>query len=320
MTSTVDGALTAEQLETLRGPLTGYCYRMLGAAADTDDAVQESIVRAYRHRDRFDPTRARLSTWVHAIATNVCLDLLRAAPRRALLSGLDPAQPGDPLGVPLPPDRWVEPMPSTRVLASDPADRVAQRETVRLAFIAALQQLAPRQRAALLLRDVLAFSAAETATILETTVPAVNSALQRARAVLDAERPSPDGLTDPDDPQHRELLQRYVIAFESHDIPALTALLREDAASTMPPFAWWLRGRDAVTAAMGAADACAGDRLLLVELNGGLGLAQYRPADDGVLEPFALIEVEVRGSLISRCTTFLGSGARFTEFGLPAHP
>ena len=309
---------TIEELEAHRAALTGYCYRMLGSAADTDDAVQETLIRAYRHADRYDPRRARLSTWLHHIATNVCLDMLRGARRRALCVDLGPAAVGPDLGAPLRAERFVEPMPDARLFGvDDPADRVVRRETVRLAFIAALQWLSPKERAALVLRDVLAFSARESADVLGTSVAAVNSALQRARSTLAEHRPHAADVLDPDDDDQRELLARYVSAFEAHDVPGLRALLHEDATSSMPPFAWWLRGADTIADAVAASDACAGDRLLPVAINGSPGFGQYRPGPDGRLVPFALLLVEVRGDRVAHLVTFLGSEQRFPELGLP---
>ncbi|MCC3761615.1 RNA polymerase subunit sigma-70 [Glycomyces sp. TRM65418] len=313
-------AIAVEELESLRAPLTRYCYRLLGSAADTDDAVQETLIRAARSADRYDPGRARLTTWVHRIATNICIDMLRGARRRALAIDLGPAAESGGLGAPLPPERFVEPMPDRRLFGTaDPGEVVQERETVRLAFIALLQRLTPRQRAALVLRDVLSFSARETAEILETTVAAVNSSLQRARAALETDRPEPVDVFDPADPRQRELLRRYVAAFESHDVAGLTALLREDAATSMPPFAWWVRGGARIAALMARSEACAGDRLLPTAVNGSAGFGQYRPDAEGRLVPFALILVELREMRVSETVTFLGSGGRFAEFGLPEH-
>jgi RNA polymerase sigma-70 factor (ECF subfamily) len=307
-----------EDLEAYRAPLTGYCYRLLGSVADTDDAVQETLIRASRKMADFDPQRARLTTWLHKIATNICIDMLRAANRRALAVDLGPAAEGADLGVPLSPARFVEPMPDARLFGvEDPADRVVARETVRLAFIAALQWLSPRQRAALVLRDVLAFSAQESAVILETSVASVTSALQRARASLAERPPVATEVLNLKDVGQRELLADYVAAFEAHDIARLTALLREDATSSMPPFAWWLSGADRIAAVMAASDACAGDRLLPTSINGSPGFGQYRPGPDGRLEPFALLLVEVAAGRVAHLVTFLGSQARFAEFGLP---
>lgn len=307
-----------EELDAHRAPLTGYCYRMLGSAADADDAVQETLIRASGRIADFDPRRARLTTWLHHIATNICIDMLRGARRRALAIDLGPSAESADLGVPLPPDRFIEPMPDARLFGvDDPADRVVARESVRLAFIAALQRLSPRQRAALVLRDVLAFSAKESAEVLDTSVASVNSALQRARACLAENPPVASDVLDPQDAEQQDLLARYVTAFEAHDIPRLRALLHEDATSSMPPFAWWLRGADRIADVMAASDACAGDRLLPVSINGSPGFGQYRPGPNGQPEPFALLLVEVVSGRVAHLITFLGSQARFPEFGLP---
>jgi len=216
----------------------------------------------------------------------------------------------------LSPDHFVEPMPDARLIsATDPAEIAQQRETVRLAFVAALQLLAPRQRAVLVLREVLAFSAEETADMLGTSVAAVNSALQRARSRLAANRPAVTDVLRPDDAQ-RDLLDRYVAAFEAHDISALRQLLRDDAISSMPPFDWWLDGGDRIAEVMSSGDACVGDRLVPVAINGSPGFGQYR-LDNGVPRPFALLLVETMGDRVSHLTTFLGITDRFAEFGLP---
>src|SRR6185437_11631537 len=201
--------------------------------------------------------------------------------------------------------------------AQDPGEVVLARESIRLAFIAALQYLAPRQRAVLVLRDVLAFTAQETAQILGTTVPAVNSALQRARASLEAQRPDASEIGDPENVQQEELLRRYVTAFEAHDVAGLKAILREDALTSMPPFAWRLAGAETIAEVMGASDSCAGARLVPCRMNGAIGFGQYRPGDDNVLRPFALIAVHIWGGQIARIVTFLGTQERFPEFGLP---
>ena len=313
------GELAIEDLEALRVPLTGYCYRLLGSSADTDDAVQETLIRASSRGDQYDPSRARLSTWVHGIATHVCIDMLRSAKRRALVVDLGQATShGEALGAPLPSDVWLEPMPDSRLIATqDPGELVVERESIRLAFIAVLQYLAPRQRAVLVLRDVLAFTALETAQILGTTVPAVNSALQRARASLNTQRPNPFEIGDPETVQQGELLRRYVAAFEAHDVAGLKAILREDAVTSMPPFAWRLTGAETVAAVVGASDSCAGAKLVSCRMNGALGFGQYRPGDDKVLRPFALVAVQVWGGQIAQIVTFLGTEHRFHEFGLP---
>ncbi|KAA0021268.1 sigma-70 family RNA polymerase sigma factor, partial [Antrihabitans cavernicola] len=305
---------TIDQLEALRGPLTGYCYRMLGSAADTDDAVQETMIRAHRALDSYDAELSRLSTWVHRIATNICLDMLRGAQRRATAIDFGPARtgPGE-LGSPLSQGLFVEPMPDARTIAAtDPAAIAEQRDSVRIAFIAALQLLAPRQRAVLILREVLAFSAEEAADVLETSVPAINSALQRARTRLAANRLQPNDVFESDDPEQRKLLEQYVVAFEAHDVVALERLLREDPRSSMPPFAWWIDGRDAILAVTAASSACEGDRLIPVPINGSPGFGQYRLG-----RPFAFVLAELRDGKIAHLTTFLGTADRFGEFGLP---
>ncbi|WP_233608727.1 RNA polymerase subunit sigma-70 [Nocardia stercoris] len=304
-------------LDALRVPLTGYCYRMLGSAADAEDAVQETLIRACARLDTFDPARARLSTWVHAIATNICLDMLRAAWRRMLVWEGPAGADFDPDAV-LPGERWVEPAPDARLIGpDDPADVVIRRESVRLAFVAALQHLPPRQRAALVLREVLEFTAADVAGMLGTSTAAVNSAVQRARATLNEVRPAPTAALDLADARDRELLDRYTTAFETHDVELLASLLCADVETSMPPFAWRVTGRGAFLAMFAATDACVDDRLVPVAFNGSAGFGQYRPDTAGVLRPFALIAVEARDGRIARTVTFLGSGDRFPEFGLP---
>jgi RNA polymerase sigma-70 factor (ECF subfamily) len=231
---------------------------------------------------------------------------------------MGPATNSADLGVPLSADRFVEPMPDARLFGmTDPAEHVVGRETVRLAFLAALQRLSPRQRAALLLRDVLSFSAREAAEVLDCSVGSVNSALQRARAALAVDPPEKGDVLDPSNPDQRELLGRYVAAFEAHDVAQLTQLLREDAASSMPPFAWWLSGAARIAGAMAATDACAGDRLLPTAINGAPGFGQYRPDRDGELRPFALVVLELWAGRVAHIITFLGTEERFAEFGLP---
>ncbi|TDD25107.1 sigma-70 family RNA polymerase sigma factor [Nonomuraea diastatica] len=294
-----------EELEHHRVALTGYCYRMLGSGFEAEDAVQETFVRAWR---TYDPARGGLRPWLFHLATNVCFDMLRGPQRRARAMDLGPAAtPGDALGEPLPESRWVQPVPDARVL--DPAELAVTRETIRLAFVAALQHLPPRQRAVLILRDVLKWSAAETATLLSTTVASVNSTLQRARAKL-----PPAG--EADETVDESLLARYVSAFERYDVTALVALLHEDATSSMPPFAWWLRGREHIrtvlTAAAASGDApCAGSRLLPARANGSPAFGQYLNG-----EPFALVVLDVAGGRIAGETTYLDPGL-FPFFGLP---
>ena len=278
-----------ERLAALRGELVGYAYRMLASPFEAEDAVQETLLRAWKHAADYDPARGALRTWVYRIATNVCLDMLRAAGRRALCTDFAASGFDEP---PLPPGAWVLPF------LEDPAAEAERRDSVRLAFVAALQHLPPRQRAVLLLRDVLCWHADEVAELLETTVPAVTSALQRARGAIRApDSPAPTPVA-----AQRELVERYADAFHRYDIAAIVALLRADAIAAMPPFRWWIRGAEAIGQVMAAADgACDGARLLPAWANGAPALWQYRAG-----EPFALIVFDFDGELISGVTTFLG--------------
>jgi RNA polymerase sigma-70 factor (ECF subfamily) len=300
--------LAPPSLEAHRVELTAYCYRMLGSGFEAEDAVQETLLRAWR---TYDAERGPLRPWLYRIATTVCVDMLRSAQRRARPMDLGaPAPPGPSLGVPLPPERWVRPIHTP--LVRDPAEAAEQRETIRLAFVAALQHLPPKQRATLILRDVLAWQAAEVAELLDTTVASVNSALQRARATL-ATRPLPKS---PLDSGHEELLRQYMDAFARYDVARLTALLHEDVTSSMPPFRWWLRGRAAVEAAMSAGGTpCRDAHLLPTSVNGCPALGQYFA--DG--SPFALVVLEVTGGRITEVTTHLDLAEHLSRFGLPAH-
>lgn len=313
---------THAHLEAFRVGLTGYCYRMLGSAFDADDAVQETLLRAWQRFDQFDRARAPLRSWLYTIATNVCLDMLRGRQRRALAMDLGPASPvGAALGAPLPQAAWLQPIPDGRTLEAggDPADEVVGRETIRLAFVAALQHLPPRQRAVLILRDVLRWPADEVATLLDGTVAAVNSALQRARATMASARIAPADGYAPLDASQQELLGRYCDAFERYDVEALVSLLHEDATMTMPPFAWWLAGRQAIRQALLAAGApCDGARLVPTVANGSPAFAQYRPTHGaGGYQPFALVVLDVAGGSIRDITTFLDAERLFPLFDLP---
>lgn len=288
------------ELERHRGELAGYCYRMLGSGFEAEDAVQETLTRAWK---TFDPGRGPLRPWLFAIATNVCVDMLRGAQRRARAMDLGPAAaPGTALGEPIAHGRWVYPMPDGLM---DPADLAVARESVRLAFVAALQHLPPRQRAVLILRDVLRWSAAEVAGLLETSVAAVNSALQRARAALPA-------AAEPYQEVDEDLLARYVDAFERFDVAGLVALLHEDATMSMPPFGWWLRGRADIHRVLAVSNApCRGSRLVRTMANGTPAFGQYTGG-----EAFALVLIEVSGGLVRGTTTYLDTGL-FPLFGLP---
>lgn len=310
------------EFDAYRAELTGYCYRMLGSPFEAEDAVQETHLRAWRNRHRFDPDRGAWKTWLYAIATNVCLDMLRGAKRRARAMDMGPASEGGgpDFGRPLSEDHWVLPVADQQVLSGgqDPAAVVEVRESVRLAFIAALQWLPPRQRSILVLRDVLNWSAQEVAQLLDTSPTAVNSALQRARMTIDDRLPEPSTEAfDPSDDRQRELLEEYVSAFESHDIPRLVSLLREDAINSMPPFPWWVRGRDVIGRLFDTGDGCRGDRLVPTIANGAPAFGQYKQVD-GRHRPFGLVVLGVVDGQIVESTTFLGVERLFPCFGLPS--
>jgi len=310
---------TATQLEEQRAALTGHCYRMLGSAAEADDAVQETVLRAWRSLERFDG-RASLRTWLYRIATNVCLDALADRSRRARPMELGPeGSADDPLNE-LPRTHWLEPIPDSKALPADadPSELLVLRQSIRLAFVAALQYLPPRQRAALPLTEVLGWSAAEVADTLETSVAAVNSALQRARATL-ATRDVSAGGGALSESQSR-LLNRYVEAFHRYDVDALTALLREDAAFSMPPYALWLRGREPVRSwLLGRGAGCRGSRLVPIAACASPAFAHYKPAGpQGTLRPWAVVVLELAGDQVAGWTSFLDTETLFPRFGLPA--
>jgi RNA polymerase sigma-70 factor (ECF subfamily) len=306
------------QFEQYRVELTGYCYRMLGSAFEAEDAVQDTFVKAWKNVDRFEG-RSALRTWLYSIATNVCLDMLGARERRARPMDLGPAR--EPIIENLatqPEVTWITPIPDGLVVPEgDPADVAVARDTIRLAFVAALQHLPPRQRAVLILCEVLRWKASEVAELLDTSVASVNSALQRARAGLESADLT---IAEPAEEIDRELLDRYVQAFESYDIDALTALLREDATQSMPPFDLWLRGRDDVlTWWFGPGIGCQGSRLIPVQTtNASPAWGQYKPSPDGGYEPWALQVIEFAGGEIVECTFFLDTAALFPLYGLPA--
>jgi RNA polymerase sigma-70 factor (ECF subfamily) len=306
-------------LESHRRELTGYCYRMLGSGIEAEDAVQETMVRAWRGLDRFEG-RSALRSWLYSIATNVCLDMLRGPQRRARPMDLGPSSPAEGnLGQTTPESAWVMPIADAKVLdadASDPAELAASRESIRLAFVAALQHLPPRQRAVLILREVLRWQAAEVAELLDTSVASVNSALQRARATL-AERDL-DSTPSDVDAEQQDLLARYVDAFERYDIESLVALLHDDAVQSMPPWALWLQGRDEMGKwYLGQGIGCRGSRLVATAANGCPAFGSYRPREPGAWEPWALQIIEVSGERISAIHNFVYPEI-FPAFGLPA--
>ncbi|MGW0189603.1 sigma-70 family RNA polymerase sigma factor [Streptomyces sp. NPDC003362] len=313
------------ELEKYRVELTGYCYRMLGSSFEAEDAVQDTLVRAWRSHEKFEG-RSSLRSWLYRIATNVCLDMLTAGNKRARPMDLSEATPLAQAALsPRPDHTWLEPMPDARVLpaTADPAEAAVAKESVRLAFMAALQQLPAKQRAVLILREVLAWKASEVAELLGTSVASVNSALQRARATL-AERPDPAAdaaVSDPLDADQQKLLERYVAAFEGYDMTALTALLHEDAVMTMPPFDLWLRGTADITGFMTTVgSACAGSRLRPVEVNGLPGFAHYKPDPEaGGFTPWAVQVLEISDGRITGFHCFLDTERWFPLFGLPLH-
>ncbi len=302
---------TVGELEQYRRELTGYCYRMLGSAFEAEDAVQETMLRAWRSLDRFE-RRSALKSWLYRIATNVCFDALAGRDRRARPMDLGPAQ--EPLFenlAELPEVTWITPLPTPDELAE-------QRDTLRLAFVAALQHLPPKQRAALILCEALKWQASEAAELLETSVASINSALQRARATLaTADTTAPAEL----DADARALLERYVAAFEEYDIDRLTKLLHEDAVQSMPPYSLWLRGRDDIfTWWFGPGIGCKGSKLVPVGLvNGMPAWGQYKPSPEGGYEPWSVIVPEVSDGRIVELTFFLDTERLFPLFGLADH-
>ncbi len=310
---------TESQLEQYRAELTAYCYRMLASPFEAEDAVQETMLRAWRSMDRFEG-RASLRSWLYRIATNVCLDMLAGRERRARPMDLGPAQePIESNLHTLPETTWIQPVPDSLVAEGDPAEVAVSRETIRLAFVAALQHLPPRQRAVLILSEVLRWKASEVAELLETSVASVNSALQRARATLEASDVSASETSPSVHEADSELLARYVAAFEAYDIDALTSLIKEDAKQSMPPFDMWLKGRDDIFAWwLGPGIGCRDSRMIPVEsANGSPAFGQYKPSPDGGHEPWALQVLEVEDGRIVELTFFLDTETLFPLFGLP---
>jgi len=320
--SSVSVAPAFGELEPHRAELTAYCYRMLGSPFDAEDAVQDAFVRAWKSRDRFEG-RAAMRSWLYRIATNVCLDMLKGKDRRVRAMDLGPAVEPLEKNLNARSDKmWIEPIPETLVAPErDPADLAVEKESIRLAFVAALQQLPARQRAVLILREVLRWEASEVAELLDTSVPSVNSALQRARATLAesnrATTDSPPPLSDAD----RAMLDRYVAAFERYDIKALTSLIREDAIQSMPPYDMWLSGRDDVLAWwFGPGIGCRGSRVLpTISANGMPAFAQYKPSPNGGFDPWAIQVLELSGGRIAEFTFFLDTQRLFPLFGMPLH-
>jgi RNA polymerase sigma-70 factor (ECF subfamily) len=311
---------TESELEQYRPQLTGYCYRMLGSAFEAEDAVQDTMLRAWRNLDQFEG-RAAMKSWLYRIATNVCLTMLDGRKRRA--TPMDIGGPGsavEPSLEMLPEATWLEPMPDGRVLAdgSDPEEQAIQRETLRLAFVAALQYLPAKQRAVLILREVLRWKASEVAELLDTSVPSVNSALQRARSTIAASNATAEGTGGELDQADRALLARYVDAFEHFDIDALVALLHEDATLSMPPYELWLRGAEELREwYLGTGKHCEGSRLVAISANGMPAFAQYRSSADGGHEAWALQILDISDGRIVAINSFLDTARMFPFFGLP---
>jgi len=322
VTATPTSAELAQTLELHRVELTAYCYRMLGSV-EAEDAVQETFLRAWRAYERFEG-RSSLRSWLYRIATNVCFDLLDGRERRARPMDLGPAREPELANLnALPEATWIQPLPDSHLVAEggDPADVAIARETIRLAFVAALQHLPPRQRAVLILCEVLRWQATEVAELLETTVASVNSALQRARATLAASEVNATDLEPRLEEPDRELLARYVEAFEAYDMDALTRLIHEDATQSMPPYDLWLSGRDDIlTWWVGPGAGCRGSQVIpaAATANGAPAFGQYKPSESGKgFDPWALQVLEVVDGRIAEFTIFLDTETIFPLFGLP---
>ena len=319
--STQAQTLMAEDIEVHRRALTGYCYRMLGSGAEAEDAVQETMIKAWKAADRFE-RRSSIRSWLFSIATNVCIDMGRSRQRRARPMDLGPVRTPEPVHLSdvLPEHTWITPIADEHVidLHGDPAEVVAARDTIRLAFVSTLQRLPARQRAALVLCDVLRWPATEVAELLDTSTPSINSALQRARATMAESAPTPmpvEALTD----DQQRLLAQYVDAFQRYDMDALSRLLHDDVIQSMPPYAMWLQGRDDVLAWWaGPGAGCEGSKLLAGWANGCPAFAQYRVDPEGGHAPWALQVLELRGARVAEFHAFLDTEA-FARFGFPAH-
>ncbi len=311
-----------QRLEPFRRELVGYCYRMLGSSSEAEDATQDALLKAWRNLDGFEG-RSSLRSWVYRIATNTCFDMLGSRQRRARPMDLSAPQHADAYLAPgLSGETWIEPIADGRALgADDPADLAVARDSIRLAFVTALQVLPARQRAAVILCDVLRWPATEVAQLLETSVASVNSALQRARAALDANAVAATDVFTPLDARQQALLDRYVDAFERYDMDALSALVYEDATMSMPPYALWLRGTDDIRAWMlGPGAECRGSRLVRTgPANGSPAFGQYRADPAGGHAPWALVVLELRDGMIVGINSFLDVATLFPQFGLPDH-
>ncbi len=315
-----DSGKQAFGFEAHRSALMGHCYRMLGSVSEADDAVQETMVRAWRAMDRFEG-RASPRTWLYSIATRVCLDALSASGRRARPMELGPAYSIDGPLTPLPANSWIEPIPDALAVPSDvdPSEQASLRQSIRLAFLAALQHLPPKQRAVLLLAEVLGWPATEIAETLETSVASVNSALQRARVTVSDLRLEDSEFRVPQSDAQVALLNRYVDAFERYDMDAFTAILHEEVTLSMPPYTLWLQGHESIRGwFLGRGAVCRDSRLVRTEACGSPAYGQYHASSDcGPFKPWSLIVLELSGGRIAAMTHFLDTEALFPRFGLP---
>jgi RNA polymerase sigma-70 factor (ECF subfamily) len=315
-----------DRLEPHRRELLAHCYRMLGSAQDAEDAVQETLLNAWRGIRRFEG-RSSLRSWLYTIANNVCLRMIERRPTRVLpIDYGPPADPHSALGPPLAESTWLEPYPDTELGLEDglagPEARYLQREAIELAFIAALQHLPARQRAVLILRDVLGFSGAEVAAALETTPTSIYSLLQRAHATLDErlpERSQAATLRSLGDEQLRVIVNRYVDAWAAGDVNAIVAMLTDDATLAMPPTASWLRGRDAIGTGLGAGPLSGGRRwrLLPTWANAQVAMGVYVLDSSRAFQPYGVTVLSLREGLVAEITTF-GDPSALARFGLPA--
>jgi len=321
-TSTLSPVHSFGELEQYRGELTAYCYRMLGSPFDAEDAVQDTFVRAWRSRDRFEG-RAAMRSWLYRIATNVCIDTLKSKERRARPMDLGPSREPIEANLNVPQEiSWLEPIPLSLVAPDrDPAEVAIANESIRLAFVAALQHLPARQRAVLILREVLDWQATEVAELLDTSVASVNSALQRARATLAKSNAGAQTGAQPLSAADRAMLDRYVAAFEAYDLTALTSLIREDARQSMPPFDMWLAGRDDIlTWWFGPGIGCQGSRVIrAISANGMPTFGQYKADPAGGHSPWALQVLDLKEGQVGEFTFFLDTARLFPLFGLPLH-
>jgi RNA polymerase sigma-70 factor, ECF subfamily len=310
------------ELESYRSELTAYCYRMLGSPFDAEDAVQDTFVRAWRNREQFEG-RSAMRSWLYRIATNVCLDTLKGKERRTRPMDLGPSSEPIEANLNVPAEiTWLEPVPLHLIAPErDPADVAVANESVRLAFVAALQHLPARQRAVLILREVLDWQASEVAELLDASVASVNSALQRARATLAKTNVEGDDHTKTLSDSDHAMLERYVAAFERYDLNALTSLIQEDARQSMPPYDMWLAGRDDIMRWwFGPGIGCKGSRVIpTMSANGMPTFAQYKPSPTGGYDPWALQVLQLKDGRISEFTFFLDTAKLFPLFGMPLH-